>query len=56
MQKQEAAWVDEAIKARFGSEGLEAARDIKTDAPGPFSREAALAEVLRRRLKALTGK
>lgn len=56
MQEQEAAWVDEAIKARFGSEGLDAARSIAVDASGPFSREAAIAEVLRKRLKPLTGK
>jgi LAO/AO transport system kinase len=54
MAKQETAWVEEAVKARFGSEGLDAARAIKTDAPGPFSREAAIAEVLRKRLKPLT--
>lgn len=53
-QAQEAAWVAEAIKARFGSEGLEAAHAISVSATGPFSREAALAEVLRKRLKALT--
>ncbi|MBX3519314.1 MAG: methylmalonyl Co-A mutase-associated GTPase MeaB [Xanthobacteraceae bacterium] len=54
LAKQETAWVEEAVKARFGSEGLDAARAIKTDAPGPFSREAAIAEVLRKRLKPLT--
>ena len=50
------AWVDEAIKARFGSEGLEASRGIQAEAAGPFSREAALAEALRKRLNPLTGK
>ncbi len=49
-KEQEAAWVAEAVKARFGSEGLAAARDIQVAATGPFSREAALAEVLRKRL------
>lgn len=54
-KEQEAAWVAEAIKARFGSEGLEAARNIAVDAAGPFSREAALAAELRKRLNPLTG-
>lgn len=55
-KEQEAAWVAEAIKARFGSEGLEAVRDIKVSATGPFSREAALSAALRKRLFPLTGK
>jgi LAO/AO transport system kinase len=55
-KEQEAAWVAEAIKARFGSEGLEASRGISVSAMGPFSREAALAEALRARLSALTAK
>jgi LAO/AO transport system kinase len=55
-QKQEIAWVDEAIKARFGSEGLAAARTLKTPVGGPFAREAALADALRKRLFPLTGK
>jgi LAO/AO transport system kinase len=55
-KQQEAAWVAEAIKARFGSEGLAASRNIEVKAEGPFSREAALAEVLRKRLEPLTGK
>jgi LAO/AO transport system kinase len=54
LQRQEAAWVDEAIKARFGSEGLAASRRIEVRAAGPFSREAALAEALRKRLNPLT--
>jgi LAO/AO transport system kinase len=54
LQRQEAAWVDEAIKARFGSEGLTASRRIEVRAAGPFSREAALAEALRKRLNPLT--
>ncbi len=53
---QEAAWVAEAIKARFGSEGLAASRDINVSAAGPFSCEAALAAVLRKRLNPLTAK
>jgi LAO/AO transport system kinase len=55
-KQQEAAWVAEAIKARFGSEGLAASRNIEVKAEGPFSREAAFAEVLRKRLEPLTGK
>ena len=53
-KEQEAAWVAEAIKARFGSEGLEASREINVSAAGPFSREAALADALRARLFPLT--
>lgn len=53
-QEQEAAWVAEAIKARFGSEGLEASRSFEVTAEGPFSREAAIAETLRKRLNPLT--
>ena len=56
LQGQEASWVAEAIKARFGSEGLVAARMVNVAASGPFSREFALAEVLRKRLNSLTGK
>ncbi len=56
LKAQEASWVDEAIKARFGSEGLAAARNISVEATGPFSREAALAETLRKRLFPLTAK
>jgi len=56
LRKQEASWVDEAIKARFGAEGLDASRGIEVRAAGPFSREGALAEVLRKRLNPLTGK
>jgi LAO/AO transport system kinase len=54
LREQEAAWIAEAIKARFGSEGLDASRDMKVTAKGPFSREAALAEALRKRLNPLT--
>jgi LAO/AO transport system kinase len=55
-EQQEAAWVAEAIKARFGSAGLEASRDIKASGSGPFSREAALAAELKTRLFPLTRK
>jgi LAO/AO transport system kinase len=54
-EQQEAAWVAEALKAHFGSEGLEAVRNIKVSAGGPFTREAALAAELRKRLFPLTG-
>jgi LAO/AO transport system kinase len=54
-QKQEAVWIEEAIKARFGSEGLAASRHLNVSANGPFSREAALATALRKRLFPLTG-
>lgn len=54
LKAQESSWVEEAIKARFGSEGLAAARSLTVKAAGPFSREAALAEVLKRRLFPLT--
>jgi LAO/AO transport system kinase len=54
-QRQEAVWIDEAIKARFGSEGIEASRHLNVSARGPFSREAALAQALRKRLFPLTG-
>jgi LAO/AO transport system kinase len=55
-KRQETAWIDEAIKARFGSEGLAAARSLNPLAQGPFSREAALAAILKDRLNPLTGK
>lgn len=53
-QEQEAVWVAEAIKARFGSEGLAAARGFAFSG-GPFSREAAMAVELKKRLNPLTG-
>lgn len=55
-RKQEAVWVAEAIKARFGSEGLAAMGDLPLSGSGPFSREAAAAAELRKRLNPLTGK
>lgn len=55
-KRQEAAWIEEALKARFGSEGLAASRGLKVAADGPFSRETALAAILKGRLNALTGR
>ncbi|MCW5680095.1 MAG: 50S ribosome-binding GTPase [Xanthobacteraceae bacterium] len=54
--EQEAAWVAEAIRARFGSEGLDAAGTVQTSPGGPFTRELRLAGELRKRLFPLTGK
>ncbi|MFT4097096.1 MAG: methylmalonyl Co-A mutase-associated GTPase MeaB [Rhodoblastus sp.] len=45
---QEETWVAESIRARFGTEGVAAARQLKLDAPGPFGRERAIAARLRR--------
>jgi LAO/AO transport system kinase len=44
---QEKAWVAESLRARFGTEGLRAARTLKTQARGPFGREREIAERLR---------
>ncbi|MEW6255094.1 MAG: methylmalonyl Co-A mutase-associated GTPase MeaB [Pseudomonadota bacterium] len=43
---QEARWVEEAIRVRFGTEGLRRARAIAPPAGGPFSREAHLTALL----------
>ena len=40
---QEARWVEEAIRVRFGTEGLARARRMAPPAGGPFTREAAFA-------------
>ncbi|WP_245263355.1 ArgK/MeaB family GTPase [Azorhizobium doebereinerae] len=40
---QETRWVEEAVKVRFGTEGLKRARAMSLAAPGPFTREAAVA-------------
>ncbi|MEP9369328.1 GTP-binding protein [Xanthobacter sp. VNH20] len=45
---QEQQWVEEAIRLRFGTEGLALARKIAVSATGPFSREAAFAARLTR--------
>ncbi len=50
-QAQEKAWVEESIRARFGSEGLARAGAIKISAAGPFTRELAIARELMRRLE-----
>jgi len=52
--EQEAEWIAEAIRARFGSEGVAAAREIKAEARGPFGRERLIGQELRRRLFLLT--
>lgn len=43
---QEARWVDEAVKVRFGTEGLKRMRALPPVTGGPFSREAAIAACL----------
>ncbi len=43
---QEARWVEEAIRVRFGTDGLRRARAIAPSPGGPFSREAHVAEAL----------
>jgi LAO/AO transport system kinase len=48
---QEKAWVEESIRARFGSEGLARAAAIKVSAAGPFTRELLFARELTRRLE-----
>lgn len=40
---QEERWVEEALRVRFGTEGLKKARGIIPSPGGPFAREAALA-------------
>ncbi|MFG1396914.1 ArgK/MeaB family GTPase [Roseixanthobacter pseudopolyaromaticivorans] len=46
--EQEQQWVEEAIRLRFGTEGLALARKMAVAATGPFSREAAFAARLTR--------
>ncbi len=45
-RSQEAKWVEEAIKVRFGTYGLARARAATLESDGPFSREAELARLL----------
>lgn len=52
--EQEGEWIAEAIRARFGSEGVAAAREIKIAGQGPFSRERLLGLELKTRLFLLT--
>jgi LAO/AO transport system kinase len=47
---QREAWVQESIRARFGSEGLARAAEVFSAPGGPFARELAIARELRRRL------
>lgn len=44
---QEKTWVEESLRARFGAEGLAAARRLRLGATGPFGREREIAERLR---------
>lgn len=48
--EQEQAWVDEALRTRFGVEGLALAHKMKSTARGPFGREIELGGELSRRL------
>jgi LAO/AO transport system kinase len=48
--RQERVWVEETIRARFGSVGLKVARPIMPSAGGPFSVERTLSRELRARL------
>lgn len=43
---QETRWVEEAVKVRFGTEGLKRMRALPAMPGGPFSREAAIAACL----------
>jgi LAO/AO transport system kinase len=47
---QESAWVEEAIRAQFGSRGLAAARKLVPGEGGPFARERFIARELAARL------
>jgi len=47
---QESAWVEEAIRAQFGSQGLAAARELIRGAGGPFAKERLIARELAARL------
>src|SRR5205823_6578013 len=47
---QESAWVEEAIRARFGSMGLAAARELIPRAGGPFGKERFITRELAARL------
>jgi LAO/AO transport system kinase len=51
--RQNRAWVEQSLRARFGSEGLAAinARLEEASDLGPFAREQALAALLRARLR-----
>jgi LAO/AO transport system kinase len=47
---QESAWVEEAIRAQFGSQGLAAARKLPIAAGGPFAKERFITRELAGRL------
>jgi LAO/AO transport system kinase len=47
---QENLWVEQAVRARFGSTGLRAMRNAKPAIDGPFSREQAISKELLTRL------
>jgi LAO/AO transport system kinase len=49
-QAQESAWVEETIRARFGSMGLAAARKLSFDVGGPFAKERLITRELSARL------
>ena len=48
--EQQRAWIEESIRARFGTEGFARAREIIVKGEGPFARELAIARELSRRL------
>ena len=48
--EQQKAWIEESIRARFGSEGLNRASEISAKDEGPFARELTIARELSRRL------
>lgn len=48
---QERAWVEEALRSRFGTEGLAFAARLGLSARGPFARELEAAQELSRRLR-----
>lgn len=50
---QEATWIAESVRARFGAEGLRAAGGLKVAAKGPFGREREIAQRLGAALQAL---
>ncbi len=47
---QQSAWIEQAIRTRFGTAGLEVARRLSPAAGGPFTTESALARELAARL------
>jgi LAO/AO transport system kinase len=49
-KRQQSAWVDETLKARFGSIGLAAARRLVTPPAGPFTTQRAISRELAARL------